>query len=444
MKVYVLDKNGKPLMPTERFGKVRRMLKEKQAKVIQRKPFTIQLLFETTFYIQETTLGIDSGYKYIGVSVVSEKEELFSAELELLDGMKKRLKERSDYRKQRRSRKRHRKPRFDNRIASKKKGWLAPSLQHKLDSHIRLIEKLKKILPISKEIIEVANFDIQKIKNPTITGKQYQEGEMMGFWNLREYILHRDKHTCQNPDCKNKAANPVLEIHHIVYRDNEGTDAPNNLITLCNKCHTSANHKKGKFLYEWQTKKPKLNQFRDATFMSTVRWRLVNLEGMNHTYGYITKNSRINLGIEKTHYNDAFVIGGGDGTKQKRIEPIFLKQTRRNNRSLQKFYDAKYIDTRTGKKAAASELHCGRTKRNKNTNGENLKVFRGKKISDGRITIRKQRYPYQPNDLVYFEGQLCKVVGTMNKGKSVKLDIKKNPNPKKLTPYKFGKGIVAV
>lgn len=185
--------------------------------------------------------------------------------MELLDGVKKRLKERSDYRKQRRGRKRHREPRFDNRIASKKKGWLAPTVQHKLDSHIRFIDMLKRILPISKTIIEVANFDIQKIKNPTISGKNYQEGEMFGFWNLREYILHRDKHTCQNPSCKNKATKPILEIHHIVFRDNEGTDAPSNLITLCNKCHTSANHKKGKILYEWQTIKPKLNEFRDAT-----------------------------------------------------------------------------------------------------------------------------------------------------------------------------------
>lgn len=299
MKVYVLDKSGKALMPTERFGKVRRMLKQKEAKVVRRKPFIIQLLFETTSYTQELTLGMDSGYRHIGVSVTSEKEELLSTELELLDGVKTRIKERSDYRKQRRSRKRHREPRFDNRMASKKKGWLAPSIQHKLDAHIRFLDMLKRILPISKTIIEVANFDIQKIKNPTISGKSYQEGEMMGFWNLREYILHRDKHTCQNPNCKNKAAKPILEIHHIVFRDNEGTDAPSNLIALCNKCHTSANHRKGKFLYEWQMEKPTLNGFRDATFMSTVRQRLVNIEGATHTYGYITKIIALGLGLKK-------------------------------------------------------------------------------------------------------------------------------------------------
>lgn len=77
MKVYVIDKNGKALMPTKRFGKVRKMLKQKKARVVQRKPFTIQLLFETTSYTQELTLGMDSGYKHIGISVVSEKRNYY-------------------------------------------------------------------------------------------------------------------------------------------------------------------------------------------------------------------------------------------------------------------------------------------------------------------------------------------------------------------------------
>lgn len=439
--VCVLSLEGEPLDATNS-AKARILIKNGKAKVKQRKPFVIQLTYETTTYTQETTLGIDSGYKHIGFSVVTDKKEVISGEVELLDGVKGRLKERSDYRGQRRSRKRYRAPRFDNRRKSKKKGWLAPSIQHKLDTHIRFIEKLKKIVPITKTVIEVANFDIQKIKNPDIEGKEYQQGDMMGFWNLREYVIHRDKHTCQNPNCKNKDKNPILEIHHLVFRDHGGSDAPSNLITLCNKCHTPANHKKGKFLYKWQTEKPKLNSFRDATFMSMVRWRLVNTEGVHHTYGYITKNKRIENGIEKTHYNDAFVIA--DGSKQLRVEPTFFKQIRRNNRSLEKFYDAKYIDIRTGKKVSGSDLFSGRTTRNKEKNSENQRIYRGKKVSKGRRPIRIQRYPFQPNDLVYFNDETCKVVGTMNKGKSVKLDNKKNPNPKHLIPCKFGKGIVAI
>ncbi len=215
------------------------------------------------------TLGIDSGYLNIGFSAITESKELISGEVKLLQGMSDRITKKAMYRKIRRQRLRYRKPRFDNR--ERQEGWLAPSIQHKLDSHIRFIDKLKSILPITKTIVEVANFDIQKIKNPDIQGEEYQQGEQMGFWNLREYILHRDNHKCQNPNCKNKDKQPILEIHHVLFQSDGGTDKPSNLITLCNKCHTTENHKKGKLLYKWQTEKPKIRGFKDATFMSIVR-----------------------------------------------------------------------------------------------------------------------------------------------------------------------------
>jgi hypothetical protein len=166
--VYVISKEGKPLMPTKRHGKIRVLLKNNLVKVVKRKPFTIKLLYDTTNYIQPVTLGIDSGYTYIGFSATTEKEELISGECTLLKGQSERLKEKSMYRKQRRSRLRYRTPRFDNRTIPK--GWLAPSIQHKYESHLRFIAYLQSILPISKIIIEVANFDVQKIKNPKISG----------------------------------------------------------------------------------------------------------------------------------------------------------------------------------------------------------------------------------------------------------------------------------
>lgn len=439
--VYVISKSGKTLMPTHP-AKARKLLKQRKAIVKQMKPFTIQLTYETTEYVQAVTLGIDSGYLHLGFSAATEQKELIAGEVYQLQGMKDRLKERSDYRRLRRGRLRYRKPRFDNRKASKQKGWLAPSIQHKLDTHIRLIEQMKQIIPITKIVIEVANFDIQKMKNPDIQGTEYQQGEQLGFWNVREYVLHRDHHTCQNPNCTNKSKSLILEVHHIVYRDNGGTDAPSNLITLCSKCHTPANHKKGKFLCDWQTNKPKLNSFKEATFMSMVRWHLVNEIEATYTYGYITKHKRIAQDLEKSHANDAFIIAGG--TNQERTTPIHYEQVRHNNRSLEKFYDAKMIDTRTGEKVSGQDLSSGRRTRNKNHNSENSRQFRGEKIQKGRRRIRSRRYPYQPNDLVRFEGKIVRVIGTMNKGKSVKLANKKNPSPDKLIPYKFNKGLCVV
>ena len=412
--VYVLNKNGKPLMPTERHGKVRRMLKEGKAKVIKAKPFTIQLAYETTTYTQGITLGIDAGYQKIGFSSVTDQKELISGECQLLQGQVGRNKERLMYRRQRRSRLRYREPRFDNR--RKAGGWLAPSIQHKLDSHIRLIEKIQAILPISRIIIEVASFDIQAIKKPNISGMEYQQGKQSGFWNLREYILHRDNHRCQNTDCKNKAKEKVLKVHHIGYWKNDQTDRPGNLIALCDKCHKPENHKENGFLYGWQ---PKIKTFRAETFMTTVRWKLVNALGCDHTYGHITKSRRIELGLEKSHASDAFCIAGGmmqTGSKQ-----LQIVQVRRNNRALEYFYDAKYIDIRNGKKASGQELNSGRSIRNKNLNGENLRQYRGQKLFKGRRSIRRHKYPYQPGDTVVCNRKKYRVAGIQNLGTYIKL-----------------------
>ena len=200
--VYVLSKEGKPLMPTGRHGKVRHLLKDGKAKVIKRTPFTIQLLYDNREYTQPITLGIDSGYQNIGLSAVTESQEVFSAEVKLRTDIVKLNSERRQYRRARRNRKTwYREPRFLNR--KKDNGWLAPSIQHKLDSHIKLIDMVKKILPITKINIEVANFDIQRIKNQDIEGTDYQNGEQSDFWNVREYVLYRDGHICQH--CKGKS-----------------------------------------------------------------------------------------------------------------------------------------------------------------------------------------------------------------------------------------------
>jgi len=446
--VYVISLEGVALMPTTRYGKVRRMLKTGLAKVVSVKPFTIQLGYQPeTEHTQEITLGIDSGYSNVGFSAVTSKKELLSGELKLLSGMKDRVSDRSMYRTNRRSRLRYRKPRWNNRTKSKPKGWLSPSIRHKLNSHVRFIDSIYKILPVTKCIVEVAAFDIQKIKNPEITGKEYQQGEQLGFWNTREYVLHRDGHMCQNHACKNKGSkNQILQIHHIKYKSLGGTDVPGNLITLCTKCHTSPNHLEGKFLYDWCQNTKKTRGFKDATFMSTIINTLVERLKEKHpnvyqTYGYITKKNRIENGIEKTHHNDAFVIAGG--IKQFRNEIIHsVKQVRRNNRSLEKFYDAKYTDTRTCEKSSGKDLNCGRRCRNKNSNTENLHQYRGKKLSKGQRRIRKVRHFYQPNDLVRYNGKIYSVKTTQNKGAYIRLNgIKKIPGVKSITPYKFSKGI---
>ena len=317
-------------------AKARHLLRDGKARVVHKEPFTVQLLFSCDNIIQDVTLGVDAGSKHVGLSAVSDKKELFSAEVELRDDVSKKLAARLEFRRARRNRKtRYRKPRFDNRVHAKKKGWLAPSVLHKVETHIRLIEKVCKILPVSKIVIETASFDIQKIKNPNIQGEEYQKGEQLGFWNVREYVLWRDGHICQN--CKGKSKDPVLNVHHIESRQTGG-NAPNNLITLCETCHTK--------FHKGEISLPKKihrgMKFNDAVFMGIMRWALYNRVKeqfgklgivVKNTYGYITKHVRIQAGLSKTHSTDAFCIAGN--VEAERLPQYwFIKQVRRHNRQL--------------------------------------------------------------------------------------------------------------
>lgn len=436
-KVLVINKYGRPLMPTSS-RKTRKLLETGKARIYARRPFTIQLLHGCRGYTQPITLGIDTGYQTIGYSAATKKEELIGGEFKLLGEMSERITERKKYRRIRRNRLRHRKPRFNNR--KRKDNWLAPSIQHKFDSHIKLVKRINLRLPIKRVVVETAKFNIQKIKNPQIHGLEYQIGEQYGWKNVSSYVRHRDGYKCQNPNCKNKSQQKILQVHHLGFWKNppDRSNKPSNLLTLCSKCHTPANHKKGKFLYGLE---PKLKPFKAETFMTIVYRKLVETLNAEETYGYITEASREALSLSKTHHNDAFVIAGGKS--QTRCEALNLEQTRKNRRSLEQFYDAKYIDIRTGEKATGSALFSGRRTRNKNLNGENLRKYRGQKISRGRRSIRKSRYPYQQNDLVVFDGKVYRVRGMQNLGTRVALYADKNltANVKKIEPYLWRKGV---
>ena len=334
MVVYVLNKDGQPLMPTERCGKVRRLLKQNEAKVINRCPFTIQLLYDTTNFTQSITLGIDAGSKHIGLSATTEDKELYSSDVTLRTDIVDLLSSRREFRSSRRNRKtRYRKPRFNNRVSTKKKEWASPSINQKIDTHLTVINNVCKILPIAKIIVEVASFDIQKIKNPDIKGIEYQQGDQLDFWNVREYVLSRDSYTCQC--CKGKSKDKILNVHHIESRKTGG-DAPNNLITLCETCHTG--YHKGSVSLPKTIKRGM--SFKDAAFMCIMRWYLYNelkerYNDVSLTYGYITKNTRIKSKLPKEHYIDARCISGNPLAKP--LGYVFYqKKVRCHNRQIHK------------------------------------------------------------------------------------------------------------
>lgn len=322
-------------MPTARHGKVKHLLRSGKAKVIRRCPFTIQLSYETSSYTQEVTLGVDAGSKTIGLSASTKTKELYAAEVILRNDIVELLSTRREFRRARRNRKtRYRKPRFNNRVKTKHKGWFAPSVEQRVQTHLTVVQKVMGILPVTKIVVETASFDIQKIKNPDIKGTDYQQGDQLGFWNVREYVFFRDDHTCQC--CKGKSKDKILNVHHIESRK-IGGDAPNNLITLCETCH--AGYHNGTLELPKTIKRG--ISYKDAAFMGIMRWAFYNrlkeqYPGMVHmTYGYITKNTRIRNKLPKTHMVDALCIADHP-TAERTNECYAIKKVRCHNRRIHK------------------------------------------------------------------------------------------------------------
>ena len=364
-KVFVIAKSGKVLMPTTP-RKARHLLKQQKAKVVTTKPFAIKLNWDCEEIVQEVNLGIDTGVKTIGYSVTSKTKELISGEFVLRTNISKKISDRAMYRRNKRNKLWYREARFLNRTKSKPKGWLAPSVQHKIDSHIRLINKIKSLIPITKVIIESSQFDAQKLQNPDIEGSEYQNGQMKDFENVKMFVRQRDKYTCQI--CKKKD-DKMLDVHHIKQRKDGGSDRPDNLITLHQSCHKKFHSGKIKHVFV----KPK--SFKETSMMNSLWSRLKYLVDCTETFGYITKINRKELGLEKTHYNDAFVISGG--TNQERCQSNVSKQIRRNNRQLQQ--------NRKGQKLA----------------------------------IRKERYKIQSGDIILYQNKKLICNGMFNLGKYV-------------------------
>ena len=373
--VYVLNIEGKPLMPCKE-AKARKLLKENKAKIYKKEPFTIQLLFICENQTQDITLGVDAGSKHIGLSATTKEKELYAADIELRNDIVDLLSTRRQNRRTRRNRLRYRKPRFNNRVHSKKNGWLAPSVEQKIQTHFKVVEDIHKLLPITKIVVETASFDIQKIKNPEIHNEEYQQGEQLGFWNVREYVLFRDNHTCQC--CKGKSKDKVLNVHHIESRK-IGGNAPNNLITLCETCH--------KGYHNGTVELPKTIKrgmsFKDATFMGIMRRSFYNrlkeiYPNVVMTYGYITKDTRIKNNLPKDHYIDARCISGNPNA-----EPLgyyfYQKKVRCHNRQIHK------VNTLKGGK---------------------------KKLNQASYLVKGFRL----FDKVEFEGQVCFIFGRRSNG----------------------------
>ena len=329
--VYVISKQGQPLMPCSKYGKVKHLLKSERAKVVRRCPFTIQLTYDTPNYRQAIICGVDTGSKNVGVACVGNNKVLYQSQVELRDDIKSKMDEKRVHRRFRRTKLRYRKARWRNRKNSIKNGRYSPTLKSKFDRHVQEIEFCKKILPITILVLETGKFDTQLMEKPWLQKYSwaYQKGVNYGYANSRAHALDRDKYTCQ---CCGKK-HTRLEVHHIIYRSNGGSDDLDNLITLCEDCHSNI-HDGIKTL---ELKGKKKSNLRYATQMSILRSMLFKrYPEAIETFGYVTKANREALGLEKDHYIDAYIIASGGQSVKLNNDIFFKKCVAKQNRSMRK------------------------------------------------------------------------------------------------------------
>lgn len=307
--VYVISQDGKPLMPCSNTI-ARLLLKQGKAKVKKREPFTIKLTYETTSYTQDLTLGVDTGSGIIGTAVSKNNGDIvYMSEVIVRNDITDKMTQRAKYRRNRRNRKtRYRKARWLNRANSIKNDRFNPTMQSKLHSHVKEIEYIKSILPITKLVFETGQFDTHLMKNPSLASPKvkhwgYQKGANYGFENTKAMVLNRDNYTCQC--CRGKHKDSRLEVHHIIYRSQGGSDESDNLITLCHTCHKALHDGKINPRLSGKTK----GNLKYATQMNSIRKQLFRVyPNAIETFGYVTKANRLRLGVNKEHYYDACTI----------------------------------------------------------------------------------------------------------------------------------------
>lgn len=391
--IYVLNKDGKPLMPTTRCGHVRYLLKEKKARVVASKPFTIQLLYETDNVVQLLYLGIDPGRTNIGVAVVkADGTAVFTAHLETRNKeIPKLMKKRKDSRRARRTNGRRRRQRraktngtiskkcvkqttaqngnvskrakeigvikrhlsgcekdvlcigiknkeakFNNR--TRPEVWLTPTANQLLQTHVNLVKKIQKFLPISDVVLETNKFAFMQLDNPNIQKWQYQQGPLYQKANLEEAVSEMQEHHCLF--CKK----PIDHYHHVVPQHKNGSNTIDNIVGLCTKHHDLV-HKETAWHEKLTKKKTGLNKKYGALsvlnqIIPALTKELSSLFSKHFfvTTGKSTYDYRTAHDVNKDHWLDAYCIACSalpnnayDSNINNRV-PYELKQFRRHDR----------------------------------------------------------------------------------------------------------------
>jgi len=351
MAVLVLDKRKKPLMPCSE-KRARLLLERGRARVHRMVPFTIRLVdrLQEGSSLQPIRLKLGPGSKTTGMALVREQESVdeVTGEVQrkavvlMLLGLQHRgyairdaLTQRRSFRRRRRGNLRYRPARFDNR--KKPDGWLAPSLQHRVDTAMAWVNRLMRWVPVSALSTMLHRFDTQALQNPEISGIEYQRGELFGY-EVREYLLEKWGRKCAYCD----AEHVPLEIEHIHPRSKGGSNRVSNLTLACHSC----NQRKGNMPVEqFLAKAPErlrriLSQakapLRDAAAVNSTRWALwrrLVATGLDVEVGTggRTKWNRSRLSVPKVHCLDAACVGHVDSLERWQQPVLSIKATGRGS-----------------------------------------------------------------------------------------------------------------
>lgn len=307
MVVYVRNADGAKLMPCSP-AKARKLLQAKRAKIVDYRPFTVQLSFQCEGHIQEVTCGIDKGSSVTGLACVGNGAVLLAAEIHHRRDVKEKMEDRRDHRKNRRARRWYRPARFLNRASSKRSGRLPPSIKTNVEEVIRVARSLP--LPISAIVVEDVQVDIARLNDPTLRGSRYQDTTRLDE-NLRIACLMRDDYQCQH--CGKRQVR--LEAHHIHFREHGGKDTLANLLTLCENCHHKLHE--GKITLKVTGVSGHLDQIAQRTMQGkTYLYAMLGmLAPLSTVYGYETSAYRKYRELPKTHIIDALCIATlGEGS----------------------------------------------------------------------------------------------------------------------------------
>ncbi|MEG4235226.1 RNA-guided endonuclease IscB [Microcoleus sp. Pol11C3] len=337
--VFVLDTKKRPLNPI-RPGLARKLLTNGKAAVFKRYPFTLILKVEITVPQKPITLKIDPGSRTTGIALVQGENVIFGAELTHRgQTIKASLESRRSLRRSRRNRHtRYRPTRFLNRTSPK--GWLAPSLQHRVATTLTWVTRLMKLAPIASIAQELVRFDLQQLENPEISGIEYQQGILHGY-EIREYLLNKWDRKCAY--CG--VINTPLQVEHIHPKAKGGANRISNLCLACDAC----NKKKGtQDIEQFLSKNPEIlkgilsqakRPLKDAAAVNSTRWTLFNrlrTTGLPVSTGSggLTKFNRIQLNLTKTHWLDAACVGKVESLKILTNKPLSIKATGHGTRQM--------------------------------------------------------------------------------------------------------------